>query len=181
MKLRFPLWMRTIAVTLLIALIYYFAGYRLVYSLIIHGAKEDASFAIEHKQGIIKELDFSSAEYALLKWTDKDKEFSLNDQLFDIISIQQIGGKYILQVYADKNETRWVKALNTFIKGIFPTHPGKGMDNAETLSSALQKEYTPPGHVRVGLVPETKTVQYADTQSHTSTQVKKPIWHPPAC
>ncbi|HXB13832.1 MAG TPA: hypothetical protein VNZ45_17720 [Bacteroidia bacterium] len=181
MKINMPLWMRTIAVTLLIAMLYYFAGYRLVYSLIIHGAKEDAAFAIGHKQALVKELELTASEYSMLKWTDKDKEFTFNDQLYDIVSIQQTDGKYIMQVYADKNETGWVNAMNTFIKGAFSTHSGKGMDNAESLSSAFQKEYTPTGHIRVGHVPETKTVQYSDTERHSSTQLKKPIWHPPAC
>jgi hypothetical protein len=181
MKLSFPLWMRTIAVTLLTALIYYFAGYRLVYSLIIHSAKEDASFAISHKQALVKELQLTAAEYPMLKWTDKDKEFTFNDQLYDIVSIQQTDGKYVLHVYADKNETGWVNAMDSFIKGVFSTHSGKGMDNAESLTTAFQKEYAPTGHVKVDHMPETKTVQYSDTERHTSTQLKKPIWHPPAC
>ncbi len=181
MKINFPLWMRSVAVTLLIAMLFYFAGYRLVYSIIIHGAKEDASFAISHKQALVKELELTASEYSLLKWTEKDKEFSFNDQLYDIVSIQQTDGKYIIQVYADKNETGWVNAMNTFIKGVFSTHQGKGMDNAESLSSAFQKEYTPTGHMKLDHVPETKTVQYSDTERHISTQLKKPIWHPPAC
>src|SRR5579859_4035111 len=98
-----PIWVRTVAITLCIAMVYYFAGYRLVYSFVMHSAKAEASFAIQHN-GAITTITLSDKEFANLNWTDKNKEFSTNGQLYDLVSITKSGNVHILQVYDDKNE-----------------------------------------------------------------------------
>lgn len=180
MDKRIPIWIRTIAVTLVIAMVYYFAGYKLVYSFVMHNAKAEASFAIKHNGSIVN-MTLSDKEYANLGWTDKNKEFSLNGQLYDLVSITKSGNSYILQVYNDKNETRWAKAMNDFVKFLFPDNHGKKPMHAEGLLSAFQKEYTPLQKVTVVYTPETKNSSHiVNGDICPSTLLIKPIWHPPA-
>lgn len=173
-------WIRAVAVTLLIAMVYYFAGYRIVYSVVMHGAKEDAAFAIKH-HGTLNSITLSAAEYTTLNWTEKNKEFMYNGHLYDCIAIEKYGDSVVLKVYDDKNETRWAKAMNDFVKVLFPTGKSQNTDPAEGFMSAFQKEYTPLEKIKVGYAPETTKVFY-DTQRSTRIPLllSKPIWHPPA-
>jgi hypothetical protein len=175
-----PIWVRTVAITLCIAMVYYFAGYRLVYSFVMHSAKAEASFAIQHN-GTITKMILSDKEFASLSWTDKNKEFYINGQLFDLVSLTKCGNSYILQVYDDKNETRWAKAMNDFVKFLFPGDHGKKPVHAEGLLSAFQKEYTPLQKITVAYAPETTNSSYKpDSKICLSALLIKPIWHPPA-
>lgn len=176
-----PIWVRTIAITLCIAMVYYFAGYRLVYSFIMNNAKREAAFAIQHN-GTITGMTLSAAEFNNLKWTDKNKEFLLNGQLFDLVSMEKTGNSYILKVYDDKNETRWAKTMHDFVKFLFPTDPSKKPIHAEGMLSAFQKEYTPLQKVTVPYMPEMKnTCCCVNNETGDSTLLIKPIWHPPYC
>ena len=173
-------WIRAVAVTLLIAMVYYFAGYRIVYSIVMHGAKEDAAFAIKH-HGTLGKLTISAAEYANLGWTEKNKEFTYNEQRYDLVSMQKSGDSVVLTVYNDKNETRWGKAMNDFVKELFPSEKSKNTDPAEGFMSAFQKEYTPLEKIKIGYAPETTKVFYdTERSSRIPLLISKPIWHPPA-
>ncbi len=173
-------WIRAVAVTLLIAMVYYFAGYRIVYSIVMHGAKDDAAFAIKH-HGTLTKLTITGAEYTNLSWTEKNKEFTYNEQRYDLVGVQKSGDSVVLTVYNDKNETHWAKAMNDFVKELFPSEKSKNTDPAEGFMSAFQKEYTPLEKVKIGYAPETTKVFY-DTERSTRIPllIIKPIWHPPA-
>lgn len=170
--------LRTMAVSMTIAMLYYFAGYRIVYSFVIHDAKEDADFAIHHEAPLTK-MTFSVSEYNELKWTEKGKEFSLNKQFYDVVSIQKSGNTYTMEVYSDENETRWVEAMNDFINFIFRTDTNK-TNHAESLLSAFQKEYTLLSKIKVAYIPDTKNIFYSYNSTSYSVLLIKPIWHPPA-
>src|SRR5581483_5130746 len=142
MKKTLNTWIRAIAVTLLVAMVYYFAGYRIVYSIVMHSAKEDAAFAIHH-HGVLADLSLSAAEYANLSWIEKNKEFTYNGQLYDLVASEKSGDSIVLKVYDDKNEARWAKAMNDFVKVLFPSGKTQNTDPAEGFMTAFQKEYTP--------------------------------------
>jgi hypothetical protein len=177
---RFPILLRTVAVTLLIAMVYYFAGYRLVYSFVMHSAKEEAAFAIHH-DGVITSMTLSAEEYANIKWTEKNKEFAQNGMLYDIVNLSRVGASYMINVYTDKNETHWVKAMNDFVKCLFPgSHTSP--NHAEALLSAFQKEYTPHQNIKIAYTPVIVIgVHYQSGQKCPVSIAIKPIWHPPAC
>lgn len=179
MGIKIPLWIRTMAITLLIAMVYYFAGYRLVYSFVIHGAKQEASFAIHHNAAF-SDMAFTASEYDNIKWTEKGKEFSLKGQLYDVVNIVKSGDTYLVKVYQDKNETRWAKAMNDVAKLLFPSPHSKKNSCAEGMLSAFQKEYTPLQKVEVGFMPEAKNICYPERAQAPSSLLIKPIWHPPA-
>jgi hypothetical protein len=172
-------WVRAMAITLLIAMVYYFAGYRIVYSIVMHDAKEDAAFAMKH-HGTFSSIILTAKEYSKLSWTEKGKEFNYNGQLYDMVSVEKSGDSYTLKVYEDKNETHWAKAMNDFVKFIFPSDQNQKQDPAEGFISAFQKEYTPLEKVKIGYAPETTKVIYDTNRcTHSSLLLIKPIWHPP--
>lgn len=179
MRRSFTIWVRTMAITLVIAMIYYFAGYKLVYSFVIHGAKQEASFAIRHNAAL-SDITMSESAYNHIKWTDKGKEFSLKGELYDVVNIQKSGDTYILKVYMDKNETRWAKAMHDVVKFLFPSPNSQKNNCAEGLLSAFQKEYTPLQKVEIGFIPEIKDIYYPERTAAPSRLLVKPVWHPPA-
>lgn len=160
-------------------MVYYFAGYRLVYFMLMHGAKAKAAFAIKDKSTSLQAVSFTVAEYNELQWTEKNKEFSFHGQLYDIVQILKTGDKYTLKVYADKNETKWAKALNDFVKQVFPA-ADKNSKNAESMMSAFQKEYMPMGKLNINVQTETGNVYLSSDNMPVTANMNADIWHPPA-
>ena len=173
--------LRMIAATLLFAMVYYVAGYRVVYFVIMHGAKSDAAMAIKLDKASLENLAFNTKEYSKLKWIESGKEFSYKGQLYDVVSNSNAEGNYSLQVYADKNETRWAQALNDFVKQFFPSNSSdceKGK-NAEAMVSAFQKEYTPLTTLKVRS-PETQPkIYFSSNREIICVDGPSDIWHPP--
>jgi hypothetical protein len=172
---------RITAVALLLAMVYYFAGYRIVYSLVMNNAKEEASFAMK-SQGSLTNINFSAKEFAGIKWTEKNKEFDYNGELYDLAGIQKNGASFTLHVYCDKNETHWAKAMNDFIKCIFPVGHNNGPVQAEGFLSAFQKEYVPMHKTVIAYCPASAKNAHctADIKNHRTLLLLKPIWHPPS-
>ncbi len=165
--------------TLLVTMVYYFAGYRLVYFMLMHGAKTDASFVIKNKNVSLQTISVTAPEYNKLQWTDKGKEFSYNGSLYDIVSFTKSGKNYILKVYADKNETRWARALSDFVKQVFPATE-KSSKNAENLMSAFQKDYMPVEKLNVHNDTTAFNLYHISGSNPVTENVNADIWHPPA-
>jgi len=179
MQTNLTVWIRTVAVALLLAMMYYFAGYRIVYSLVMHDAKHEAAFAMK-SEGSLTNITLSAKEYAGIKWTEKGKEFSYNGSLYDLVSSQKNGNLVVLHVYCDRNETRWAKAMNDFVKYLFPSPAAKQIP-AEGFLSAFQKEYTPMQKANVVYYPSTSEIVFnTDVNNQPSALLLKPIWHPPS-
>jgi hypothetical protein len=182
MRLSLPIWVRTIAVTLLFAMLYYVAGYRVVSFLIIHSAKSEAAMAMKFDKASLQTIAFNSTEYSKLKWIEADKEFSYKGQLYDIVSSSKAGSGYNIQVYVDKNETRWAQALHDFVKQFFPTNNtdcNKGMKNAEAMVSAFQKEYTPLCSLKIRLPEKRQKIYFSSERDALCIVAPSGIWHPP--
>ncbi len=182
MKSRFPIHIRVMAIAMLIAMFHYVAGYRLMYSVGIIFAKEAAKECLNEKNNNIKKITFTASEYASLKWSDENKEFSLDNEMYDVANIQKTGSSYIITVYCDDNETGWVTSLHSFEKELFhPDQSSKGAKATEDIMSSLQKEYTTTAEFKINIYTST---QQSDTvavflDGH-SQQVIDSIWHPPA-
>lgn len=175
-----PIFIRTIAATMLFAMAYYFAGYRLVYFLLTSDAKYAASAAIKSKGTKFENINLSSAEYNKLTWTEGHNEFIYNGQLYDIVNLAKINTNYILNAYCDKNETQLVKALHNFVKQLFPTN-GKNNKNIESILTAFQKEYLPLQKITVPPSYFTYIKQSSCITDVSSACPDKGIWHPPSC
>ena len=142
-KLRFPVYVRVMAIVLLIAMFHYVAGYRLMYSLGILYSKEEAKECMVQKSSNIQKLTLSTAEYNSLKWSEANKEFSYSNEMYDVVGIQKSGVNYIITVYADNDEMEWLTAFHDLEKEIFhPDQNSKGAKSAEDVMSSFQKECT---------------------------------------
>jgi hypothetical protein len=175
-----PIWIRTVALTMLLAMVYYFAGYRIVYFMLTKDAKTFASAEIKNKNTRKETLVLDKTEFASVKWTEENKEFSYNGQLFDIINISKTADKYTILAYADKNETQLVKALNDFVKQLFPSN-NKQNKNAESIVVALQNEYLPLNAIKILIPDATQVVYHKQALNGESVSCHLTTWRPPSC
>jgi hypothetical protein len=173
-------YIRTVAFTMLFAMVHYMVGYRLIYSLGILYAKEDAKECMVEKNNNVQKLTLSSAKYNSLKWTESKKEFSFNNEMYDVSSIQKSGDNYVITVYCDDNETGWVTSLCTYEKELFqPDKSAKGTKSAEDVMSSFQKNCTPVSEFKVHIFASIVHIQPILAVQQHPQQVPDNIWHPP--
>jgi hypothetical protein len=180
-KPRFPRYVRAIAIVMLIAMFHYVAGYRLMYSLGLLYAKEEAKECMMEKKNGSQKLTLSAADYNSLKWTESGKEFSFNHQMYDVLNVTLSGSNYVIGVYPDDDETNWVVAFHDFEKEMFhPDQSTKGAKSAEDVMSAFQKDCTPVCEFNISIFSSTRLIQPAIADEQHPLQVPDTIWHPPA-
>jgi hypothetical protein len=178
-KLSSLTYIRAIAIVLLFAMFHYVAGYRLLYSLGIIYTKIQANECMADKSDI-KKITLSAFDYNSLKWTQKNKEFSLHNQMYDISGVQKIGNNYIIAVYADNPETKLLAALHQYENELFhPDQANKTSKSAEDIMSSFQKEYVSKTDFTIQLFALKKPLpSIVDVQQH-HLQIPDNIWHPP--
>ncbi len=179
-KIKYTVTIRTLAILLLFAMFHYVAGYRLMYSLGILYTKEEAKQCISEKSNV-KKLTFCDTDYNSLKWSEQNKEFSFNNQMYDVVNIQKLGANYQVTAYPDDPETELITAFHNFEKEFFhPDQSSKGAKSAETIMDSFQKEYTPVSEFKINIF----TVSGLFLPSNVATQhlltSTDNIWHPPA-
>jgi hypothetical protein len=175
------IWFRIASMVTLFAVIYYVAGYRLVYFLLTNNARTEAHVAIKNKQVVLERLTISESEYKSLKWTEANREFSYNEELYDIVSNINLDGQHIITAYCDKNESQWAKALDNFVKQIFPSDNSRPDKNMENIISAFHKDSIPVTAIKI-LSPDATmvTICWHSVDIHSRYSAKG-IWHPPTC
>jgi len=180
-KSRFPVYVRAIAIVMLFAMFHYVAGYRLMYSLGILYAKEQAKGCMNEKDNNIKKITFSASEYASLKWSEEHKEFSFHNEMYDVKGLQKSGNNYIITAYSDDFETECVTAFHNFETELFhPDQSSKGTKSAEDVMSSFQKEYTTPSEFKIKIFASTALLQPTIAVKQHLLQIPDNIWHPPA-
>lgn len=161
-------------------MVHYMAGYRLMYSLGILYAKDEAQKCMVEKNSHIQKLTLSASDYDALKWTEKNKEFTLDNQMYDVRSIQKSGDNYIITVYSDNVETGWIASLHNYEKELFqPDKSTKGTKSAEDIMSSFQKEYTPASEFNLHIFSSTGHIQPIVAVQQQPLQISDNIWHPP--
>ena len=177
-KKGYPVYVRIIAFTMLIAMFHYMAGYRLMYSLGILYSKEQAKECMVEKNNIQK-LTLSATDFNSLKWTEDNKEFTFQSEMYDVTGIQKTGNNYLITVYTDDKETGWVSSFHDFEKEIFqPEQSNKGAKSAEDVMSSFQKEYTAVSEFKINIFATELSQLQSDAQQHPQ-QISHTIWHPP--
>ncbi len=177
-KKGYPVYVRAIAFTMLLAMFHYMAGYRLMYSLGILYSKEQAKECMVEKNNIQK-LALSVSDFNSLNWTEDNKEFYFHNEMYDVTSIQKSGDNYIVTVYTDEKETGWVSSFHNFEKEIFhPEQSTKGAKSAEDVMSSFQKEYTTVSEFKINIFAIELSQLSNDVKQHPQ-QVSINIWHPP--
>lgn len=180
MKSRVPVYVRATAVVMLFAMFHYMVGYRLIYSLGIIYAKEEAKECMVEKNTGTQKLTLSASDYNSLKWTEKGKEFSFNNEMYDVVNIQKSGDNYSITVYTDKTETGWVASFHNYEKELFhPDQTTKGTKSAEDIMSSFQKDYTPATEFNIPIFFSAGLIQPAIAVQQHPLQVPNTIWHPP--
>jgi hypothetical protein len=180
-KKRLPIYVRATAMVMLFAMIHYMVGYRFMYSLGILYAKDEAKECMVEKKANTQQLTLSSSEYVSLKWTEENKEFSFNNEMYDLVSIQKVGNNYVIKVYSDDNETDWVTSLHNYEKELFhPDQSTKGAKSAEDIMSSFQKDYTTTSEFKINILCQTGSIQPVVAAKQQSLCTPDNIWHPPA-
>jgi hypothetical protein len=180
MKSKFPIYVRAMAIIMLIAMFHYVAGYRLMYSLGILYTKEEAKECANEKNDNIKKITLSVSDYNSLQWSEENKEFSLNHQMYDVVSIQKSGNSYNITAYADDPETELITAFHNFEKELFhPDQSTNGTKSAEDVMSSFQKDYTAMCEFKISIFSTGLAQLFAKHQGWHSLQVPDNIWHPP--
>lgn len=180
-KLACPVSVRTLAFILLFAMFHYVAGYSLLYSLGVIYTKNEAKECIAENNNI-KKLVLSAPDYISLKWTEKNKEFSFHNEMYDAVAIQKTGNLYIVTAYADDPETELISALHHFENELFhPDQTNKTSKSAEDILSSFQKDCTPPSGLSIHFIPlHGNTYSLINARQKHPLEVFKTIWHPPA-
>ena len=144
-------------------------------------AKSFAAIEMKNKSTRREKLVLDESQFANVKWAEKNKEFSYNSQMYDVINISKIADKYTLLVYSDKNETEWVKALNDFVKQLFPADNSKNNKNSESVIAALQNEYLPLCTIKLMMPDATQVVYHKQALHGESIYCHLSTWRPPSC
>jgi hypothetical protein len=180
-RLRYSVCARTMAIVMLFAMFHYVAGYRLMYSLGILYAKDEAKTCMTD-QNNIKKFTLSSPDYNSLKWTEEKKEFSINNQMYDLVNVQKSGYIYTITAYVDDPETELITALHHFESELFhPDQSNKGAKSAEDVMSAFQKDCTPVSEFKINVFTLTKLFQPVVAVQQHPLKISDNIWHPPTC
>lgn len=181
MKSRFPIYVRAIAIVMLLAMFHYMVGYRLMYSLGILYAKNEAKECMANKTIGTKRLALSPTDYNSLKWTEKGQEFSFNNEMYDVVGIQKCGDIYTITAYTDNPETELVTAFHNFESELFhPDQTAKGTKSAENILASFQKDFTPASEFRIHIFPSTGLLKPSISIQEYSINAPNSIWHPPA-
>jgi len=179
-KPRYSIVVRTIAMAMLFAMFHYMVGYRLIYSLGVLHAKEEAKESIGEKGNNIKTLTLTASEFDSLKWTEKGKEFVYNNDMYDMAGIQRSGDNYTITVFCDVDETNWVASLHNYEKEFFhPDQSAKGTKSAESIMSSFQKDFTPPTEFKVPFFSSKGPSQPIFAVQQHILKISTSIWHPP--
>jgi len=180
-KSRLPIYVRATAIVLLIAMFHYVAGYRLMYSLGILYAKEDAKACMTQENGNTKKITFSVSDFNSLKWNEQNKEFLFHNEMYDVKTMQKSGNTYIVYAYQDNIETEIITALNNLEKELFhPDQTSKGAKSAENIMSSFQKDCTAASEFKINMYVLSGLLQSGFVAQQNSLQVFNTIWHPPA-
>jgi hypothetical protein len=160
----------------------YLGGIQLMYWLKMDGAKQKASLSIQNhnlKKADIKDFVLTSSQYNSLNWLEKNKEFTLNNQLYDIAGIEYSSNGIKITCYTDNEETELADAFGKFADRFFSTNQqSNGSEN--DLINKITKEYLPLPSIFSFAVFEKEITSIIKNDIHCSVSLPDNIWHPPA-
>jgi hypothetical protein len=169
------------AILLTFMFMLYLGGMHVMYLMKIDDAKSVAYHHIKKNmdKGEVSQFIFSTKDFNDLKWTDKDKEFTLNNERYDIVNISYSGSQVTVVCYKDGKETEIVQALDNLFERLFsPSQQSKNTEN--DFASKICKEYLPVDHIHLQ---ETITLAFSQIPQERTIASSSPIddiWHPPA-
>lgn len=171
---------RIAAIFLTLTFLLYLGGIQLMYWVKIDAAKHNAAALIKNKKCNESTTEFilTSSQYNALNWSDRNKEFIVDGQRYDITAIEYVSGGIKITCYQDSPETEVVSAFQKFAERFFSSHQQSGNTDTDVLSK-ITKEYLP---LNIVLAPESTISSFAfviSEKSYSSLLSIANIWHPP--
>jgi hypothetical protein len=159
----------------------YLGGIQLLYWVKMNKAKYEAT-AFTQKQDLkttdTKNFLFTNDQYALIKWLEANKEFSINGQRFDIINIEKTQEGIKITCYNDNEETEIAQAFQKFADKLFPIHQQSNNSDTDVISK-ITKEYTSLHYEFNFSIFEKSNSVFIPEDTHSSISLPDNIWHPP--
>jgi len=173
---------KTAAILLALVFILYIGGVKILYGLKLDTVKE-TSFNYIKKGNLNKEetrdFTFTKLQYAELNWADFNKEFTYNNQDYDILSVHTIGNQVKMLCYKDDLETEISTAFNTVLDKLFTPHQqSKNAD--ENMSGKIFKEYLPQEYIPASTLQTSFLTYIFQEHKFISFSPVDSIWHPPS-
>src|ERR1700722_19469984 len=136
---------RVATLFLILTFLLYLGGMQLMYWVKIDNAKREATATLlRHSAKIAdtKDFTFTSSQYNSLNWLEKNKEFVLYGQRYDIATLEYNSKGVKIACYTDNEETEIANAFNQFANKLYSTTEQSSNTNNDLLNK-ITKEYIP--------------------------------------
>jgi len=173
---------RVAALFLTLTFLLYLSGMQLMYWVKIDNAKHDATVTIlRHSTKIIdtKYFTLTSSQYNSLNWLEKNKEFVLDGQRYDIATTEYSSTGVKISCYTDNEETEIANAFHQFANKLYSTNE-QSNSNGTDLLNKITKEYIPLGLLLLHPKYEKSSPVLVEENAPTFSSLIADIWHPPA-
>jgi hypothetical protein len=168
---------KTISISFLFLLLFSQAGYYLFYKLQQHQIKESV------KQELLSKLPESSLEkidaYANrndIRWEEKDREFYLHGQMYDVAFIKVTDGKTLIYCLNDSKEEDLLKSLANAVKSV-NEQTNSGKDGQHVIKFQLADFLIPVQQTIT--ISEPVPAKYVDYSSPLITHITELFTPPP--
>jgi hypothetical protein len=167
---------------LTLTFVLYLGGMQLMYWVKMDSAKHKAAEFVQNhstKTSETKDFVFTSSEYNALQWLEKNKEFVIAGQRYDIETISYSSEGVKITCYSDNEETEIANEFQAFSERLLSTHPQSNSSDNDILSK-ITKEYLPINLVFLQPGVEKRTSLMVVENIPLSASPISDIWHPPA-
>ena len=172
---------RIAAIFLTLIFLLYLGGIQLMYWVRIDTAKHQASTFIQNNKANTNntiEFILTPSEYNALNWSDRNKEFTIDGQRYDITGIEYLSNGIKITCYQDNPETEVVSAFQKFAERLFSSHQQSGNSDNDVISK-ITKEYLPLKLVMAPQIYNRAVSLVISEDIDSSLLFTADIWHPP--
>lgn len=172
---------RIAAIFLTMIFLLYLGGMQLMYWVRIDTAKHQASALIQNNKANASnttEFILTPSQYNSLNWSDRNKEFTIEGQRYDITGIEYLSNGVKIICYQDNPETEVVSAFQKFAERLFSSHQQSGNSDNDLISK-ITKEYLPLKLVVAPQIYERAFSLIISEDIHSPLLFTADIWHPP--
>jgi hypothetical protein len=128
-----------LSISLLLILLLNLFGFYVAFKLQQDKISEEMSGLIKDNKGHQKVLSLTLKDYAELNWTQRGREFRMNDRLYDVAKIET-SGKYV-RVYVEDDEQE-TQLVSNFISTVQQQSEKNTSSPLKTLLEHFLKDFT---------------------------------------
>jgi hypothetical protein len=162
--------------------ILYLGGIEVFYTLKVGVVKKQSAALISnHKIQLDNTVSFSftPSQYQSLNWSERNKEFTYNEEHYDIVSIDFYSDEIKVVCFDDSNETGVVSEFTGFMKRMFSQSQSSDNSNND-MASKICKEYLPNQNISQLFFFHVITTIQADCVLVNRHALVADIWRPPS-